>query len=227
MLGLRGRFCTDPVDYSMLSFRYVTVGPLQENCYLLTDTETQRAVLVDPGDEAERLLAALAGLELTAIWLTHAHFDHVGALAEVCERFPVPIYLHPADRPLLDGAAASAALFGLSLRQPELGTLPLEHARQLSLGPHQARCLFTPGHAPGHMAFYFADEGVLLSGDALFQGSVGRTDLPGGNTEQLLASIHREFLTLPDDTRVLPGHGPETTLGAERRSNPFLQHPAG
>lgn len=207
----------------MLSLDRFTVGPLQENTYLLTDTETREAVLVDPGDEAGRLLGALSGLELTAIWLTHAHFDHVGALAEVHAQHPVPVYLHPADRPLLDQAAASAALFGLPLRQPEVETLPLEPGQPLRVGAHEARCLYTPGHAPGHTAFYFAGSGVLLSGDALFQGSIGRTDLPGGSAETLLASLRREVLTLPDPTRVLPGHGPETTVGAERRLNPFLQ----
>ncbi len=212
----------------MLLTHCLTVGPLQENCYLLVDTETQdterqRAVLIDPGDEAERLLAALGGFELTAIWLTHAHFDHVGALAEVLEYLPVPIYLHPNDRPLLAQAASSAAFFGLSLRQPEVDTLPLKHGQRLSVGAYEARCLFTPGHAPGHVAFYFPEAATLLSGDALFKGSVGRTDLPGGDAAQLLESIHRELLTLPDDTRVLPGHGPETTVGAERRTNPFLR----
>jgi len=207
----------------MLQLQLFTVGPLQENCYLLTDTETQQAVLVDPGDEAERLLSALDGFSLASVWLTHAHFDHIGALSEVHRRFPVPVYLHENDRELFDHAAQSAAFFGLALEQPVLETLPLSQAQPLTLGAHAATCLFTPGHAPGHMAFYLPEEDVVLAGDALFQGSIGRTDLPGGDHAQLLESIRRELLTLPDETRVLPGHGPETTIGAERRSNPFLR----
>ena len=207
----------------MLEINKLTVGPLQENCYLLTDSDTHRAVLIDPGDEAERLIAALEGFELTAIWLTHAHFDHIGALAEVHRQFPVPVYLHENDRKLFDHAAESAAFFGLALEQPELETLPLTQSQTLTLGMHEATCLFTPGHAPGHMAFYLPEHNLVFAGDALFQGSVGRTDLPGGNPAQLLESIRRELLGLPDETRVLPGHGPETTIGAERRTNPFLR----
>ncbi|CAA9562096.1 MAG: MBL-fold metallo-hydrolase superfamily [uncultured Truepera sp.] len=207
----------------MLSIQALTVGPLQENCYLLTDTQTQKAVLVDPGDEAERIIAAVNGFSLTAVWLTHAHFDHVGALSAVHRHFPVPVYLHPDDRELFAHAAQSAAFFGLVLEQPDLEPTPLTHGQTLTLGEHEATCLFTPGHAPGHMAFYLPEHGFVLAGDALFQGSVGRTDLPGGDHAQLLASIRRELLTLPDETRVLPGHGPETTVGTERRANPFLR----
>lgn len=207
----------------MLHIQLFTVGPLQENCYLLTDVETRQAVLVDPGDDAERLLSALGRFDLAAVWLTHAHFDHLGALAEVHRRFPVPVYLHENDRELFDHAARSAAFFGLTLEQPVLGTVSISHGQTLTLGAHEATSLFTPGHAPGHMAFYLPEQGVVIAGDALFQGSIGRTDLPGGDHALLLASIRRELLALPDQTRVLPGHGPETTVGAERRGNPFLR----
>ncbi len=207
----------------MLDVQVFTVGPLQENCYLLTDSETHQAVLIDPGDEAARLMAALEGSEPTAIWLTHAHFDHIGALAEIHQQFPVPVYLHENDRELFGHAAESAAFFGLELKQPRLETLPLSQDQTLTLGTHQATCLFTPGHAPGHMAFYLPEQRLVFAGDALFQGSVGRTDLPGGDAAQLLESIRRELLTLPAETQVLPGHGPETTIGAERQTNPFLQ----
>lgn len=207
----------------MLNVQTLTVGPLQENCYLLTEAATRQAVLIDPGDEAARIIAALGTFDLAAVWLTHAHFDHIGALAEVHRRFPVPVYLHESDRELFARAAESAAFFGLSLEQPDLETTPLTHGQTLTLGPHEATCRFTPGHAPGHMAFYLPEHRLVFSGDALFQGSVGRTDLPGGDLAQLLASIRRELLTRPDETRVLPGHGPETTVGAERRMNPFLR----
>ena len=199
-----------------------TVGPLQENCYLLTDDETRGAVLVDPGDEAPRLIRALEGYTLEAVWLTHAHFDHVGALAELQEAFGMLTYLHPDDEPLLANAASSAARFGLQLRQPKVSYTPLGDAQGLSFGGQEVRCLFTPGHAPGHVAFYFPDGGIVLAGDALFRGSIGRTDLPGGNHTQLIESIQRELLTLPDETVVYPGHGPETTIGHEAKSNPFL-----
>ena len=203
--------------------RTLTVGPLRENCYLLADPKTRQAVLIDPGDEAERLIAALDGFELIAVWLTHAHFDHIGALAKLYRQFPVPVYLHDNDLELFTHAAESAAFFGLTLEQPTLEPLPLQPGQTLSLGSYGASCLFTPGHAPGHTAFYLPEHALVFSGDALFRGAVGRTDIPGGNHEQLLASIHRELLTLPGETRVLPGHGAETTVGAERQTNPFLR----
>lgn len=206
----------------MLSLERFTVGPLQENCYLLTDDDTKRAVLVDPGDEAPRLMRALEGLELQAIWLTHAHFDHVGALAELQKAYDVPTYLHPADEPLLAHAAASAARFGLRLRQPVVDYEPLADAQVLQLGGREARCLFTPGHAPGHISFYWPEQGIVLAGDALFQGSIGRTDLPGGDHAQLTESIRTQLLTLPEETVVYPGHGPETSIGHEAKTNPFL-----
>ena len=207
-----------------------TVGPLQENCYLLSDDETKSAVLVDPGDEAAKLIQALKGYDLQEIWLTHAHFDHVGALAELQEVYSIPTRLHPADEPLLASAASSAARFGLRLRQPNVEYEPLVDAQILSFGGHEVRCLFTPGHAPGHIAFYFPDDGsgggpdggIVIAGDALFQGSIGRTDLPGGNQAQLIQSIRSQLLTLPEETVVYPGHGPETTIGHEAKTNPFL-----
>ena len=201
-----------------------TVGPLQENCYLLADSRTKEAVLIDPGDEAARLLEALdtRGLTLRAVWLTHAHFDHVGAVADILERYPVLLYLHPADAPLLAHASASAARWGIPLKQPPADFLPLEDDQILTLGSLQAHCLFTPGHAPGHIAFYLPEEDMVIAGDALFQGSIGRTDLPGGDHARLLESIRTKLLTLPPETKVYPGHGPATTVGEEAQSNPFL-----
>ena len=198
------------------------VGVLQANAYLLV--QDGRAVVVDPGDEPGRLLAALErrAARLEAVWLTHADFDHVGGLAGLLEARRVPVYLHPGDAPLLAAAARQAAAWGLTIVQPPTDTEPLEDGTELELAGVVARCLFTPGHSPGHIAFHLPSEGLVLTGDALFRGSIGRTDRPFGDTDTLLRSIRERLLVLPDDTRALPGHGPETTIGLERRSNPFL-----
>lgn len=200
-----------------------TAGPVQTNAYVVTDGP--EAVIVDPSGDADRLLALAAesGATPKAVWLTHAHFDHVAGLADLLDRVDVPVYLGLADRVLLDAAAASAAAFGLRIRQPTVTTTALEHGAVLRVGDAAATCLATPGHAPGHMAFHFAASRRLLSGDALFRGSIGRTDLPFGDAEQLLRSIREQLLALPDATEVFPGHGDATTIGEERARNPFLQ----
>ncbi len=208
-----------------LTLKRFTVGPLQENCYLLADAASKQAVLVDPGDEAERLLRALRddGLGLAAVWLTHAHFDHIGALADLEAELEVPVYLHPADLPLYHNASQAAGLWEIPFKQPRSEPQGLADAQTLTLGDTEVHCLFTPGHAPGHSAFYVPSEHFVLAGDALFQGSIGRTDLPFGNHAQLLESVKTQLLTLPIETVVYPGHGPETTVGREKRTNPFLQ----
>lgn len=202
----------------------LTVGPLMENCYLLADERTREAVLVDPGDEAPRLLAALDedGLTLREVWLTHAHFDHVGGLAGVLEARPVPVRMHPADRPLLERAADAAARWLIEIPAPPTDTVDLADGERLRLGSLEVEVVFTPGHAPGHVAFWLEESGAVLAGDALFQGSIGRTDLPLADGPTLLRSIRERLLALPDETVVWPGHGPETTIGTERRENPFL-----
>jgi hydroxyacylglutathione hydrolase len=208
-----------------LRVRTLPLGSLETNCYLVVDDASGEAVIVDPGADAERVRAALAaaGARASAIWLTHAHFDHVGAIADLLEVDPLPVLLHPDDRRLYDHATTQAAAYGLTVRSPEAPTSPLAHGQTLSVGTHAARCLHTPGHAPGHVAFWFEDAGVVFAGDALFQGSIGRTDIAFADHDTLLRSIREQLLTLPDDTVVYPGHGPATTICAERRRNPFLR----
>ena len=198
------------------------VGALQENAYLLVDAKTGEAVFVDPGDEGERLVAAVeeSGATLKEIWLTHAHFDHVGAVAALRRAWPdVKIRLHPADEPIYAIATQSAAKWGLALEAPPPTDLPLAEGDVLTLGDHEFAVIHTPGHAPGHVTIH--GNGIALVGDCLFAGSVGRTDLPMADPRQLAASLAR-LVQLPADTKVLPGHGPATTIGHELRENPFL-----
>ena len=198
-----------------------TVGPFQENCYLIVDERTQRAVLVDPGDEGERILRAVtaSGATLEAIWLTHAHIDHVGAIAAVKRVHDVPVYLHPADLPLYDRAGWQAAQYGLPFDEPPAPDRELADGDILKVGDEQFRVLHTPGHAPGHCVF--EGTSVLLGGDLLFAGSIGRTDLPLCDPGAMAESLAR-VAALDPALRVHPGHGPATTIGRELETNPFL-----
>jgi hydroxyacylglutathione hydrolase len=208
-----------------LSITRLVVGPVEANAYVLTAGVGGPTVVIDPGADAPRIAAALSerGVEPSAIWLTHAHFDHLGAVAELRETHAVPILLHPADAPLYQGTAQQAAWFGMRVRPPGVAPVGLDDDERLTLGDHVFTVLHTPGHAPGHVAFYDEAAGVLFSGDALFRGSIGRTDLPLCDPAALDRSLRERLLTLPDATRVLPGHGEETTIGFERRTNPFLR----
>lgn len=200
----------------------LAVGPLAENAWLLTDGASGTAVLVDPGDEPERLIDALHQTHCTlqAIWLTHAHFDHVGAIAGILKELQVPVYLHPLDLPLYHIAARSAAQWGVVIDQPPPGTVDIQEGRVLSLGDTHFSVWHLPGHAPGHVAFIGA--GLCISGDVLFAGSIGRTDLPFCDPAAMQRSLQR-LATLPADTRVLCGHGDDTTIGQEILRNPFLR----
>jgi len=201
--------------------RGFSVGPLEENSWLVVDDVAREAVLVDPGDEADRLLKALddSGATLIAIWLTHAHFDHVGAVAAIKRVHDVPVYLHPLDLPLFGFAAPSAARWGLSIEQPPPPDRTLAEGDTVRVGALAFSVMHAPGHAPGHVVFH--GHGVALSGDCLFAGSIGRSDLPFCNPAHLAASLER-LAALPPDTVVHPGHGPSTTIGVELETNPFL-----
>lgn len=199
----------------------ITVGAFQENSYLLVDEESGESALIDPGAEAERLIAAVerSGTSLKAMWLTHAHIDHVGGIAGVKRRWPVPIYLHPLDATLYRHAHTQAEMYGLPFEDPPPADQELGDGDTLSLGTLRFQVSHVPGHAPGHVMIH--GHGVAFVGDCVFAGSVGRTDLPGSNGRDLTRSL--ELITALDPATVLyPGHGPATTIGEELRSNPFL-----
>ncbi|WP_457637965.1 MBL fold metallo-hydrolase [Oceanithermus sp.] len=205
-----------------MEIRSLELGPLEARAYLVW-REPARAVLLDPGAEPEKLLAWVEGfaVELEAVLLTHAHFDHVGAVAAVVEKRHLPVYLHPRALPVYRRAAASAARWGFAIPQPPEEPLVALEEGSLNLGPGFT-VLHLPGHCPGHVAFYQPEAGTVFSGDVLFAGGVGRWDIPSADREELVASINKLF-GLPDETIVYPGHGPETTLAAERETNRYVR----
>ena len=202
----------------------LTVGPFQENCYIIGDEQTGIGALVDPGDEAARIALAVeqTGLDIGQIIITHTHIDHVGAVAALADEYACPVLMHAEAEPMLQQLPTQAMMMGLRFGKVPTVDRHIEDEEVLEVGGLGLRSLYTPGHAPGHLAFYLEDEGLVLSGDALFAGSVGRTDLFGGDMDLLMRSINEKLLTLPDETRVLSGHGPETAIGEERAHNPFL-----
>ncbi len=206
----------------MLEIVQIPNGSFAQNCYLVYPAGSDEAVLVDPGEEAGRFLAEAKsrGVRITAIWLTHAHIDHILGVPAVRAATGAPIHLHPADRPLYEHAPTQARWFGLEVETLPAPDAELRHGQRLGLGTVAFEVRHVPGHSPGHVVL--VAPGAVIAGDVLFAGSIGRTDLPGGDLETLLRGIRRELLTLPDETVVYPGHGPATSIGAERASNPFL-----
>jgi hydroxyacylglutathione hydrolase len=210
-------------------------GPFQKNGYVLGCERTKAAVYIDPGDEVEQLLAFIAehGLRVSHILLTHAHVDHVSGVAEAKRRLSAPIYMHPDDQLLYDNAERMGAMFGIAVEQPP----PVDHYYDgkgpITFGDYQIAVHHTPGHAPGAVCLAVTKNGdagapALFAGDNLFSGSIGRTDLPGGDYDVLMKAITEVLFAFPDESIVYSGHGPETTIGRERRTNPFvLEYLAG
>ncbi|MBN1994792.1 MAG: MBL fold metallo-hydrolase [Anaerolineae bacterium] len=203
--------------------KQLPVGPVQANCYIVGCEETGEGVVIDPGDEADLILAEIKESDLTIKYIlnTHAHFDHIVANGPLVEATGAPLALHPLDLPLLR-ENGGAGFFGLQVPPGPEPDLALAEGDTLVFGRHMLEVLFTPGHSPGHVSFYEAKEGVLFDGDVLFAGGIGRADLPGGSYETLMASINEKLMVLPDETIVCSGHGPVTTIGQERATNPWL-----
>ena len=197
-------------------------GQLSQNCYLVADGRTREAVIIDPGEEPAMFLAELdtRAWTLRAIWLTHAHVDHILGVGDVKRATGVPIHLHPRDRTIYDALPQFGSWIGREVAPPPPPDVDLAPGDRLRVGGFEFEVRFTPGHSPGSVSF--AGHGMVFGGDVLFNGSVGRTDLPGGDFATLMASIHSQLLSLPDSTVVHSGHGPDTTIGVERLTNPFL-----
>jgi len=209
----------------MLEIVTLTLGPVTTNAYLIANSDTGEAAVIDPAWDGQSIAAEAKrrNWQIGQLWITHAHFDHIGGagdLAHILETPPI-IGLHPDDRPLWDNQGG-AALFGFILPASPAPTLNLAHKMELRLGDIPFQVLHTPGHTPGHCAFYCAQATVCFCGDLIFQHSVGRTDLPGGDWDVLVTSIRTQIFSLPDETRLLSGHGPETTVGLEKSGNPFV-----
>jgi glyoxylase-like metal-dependent hydrolase (beta-lactamase superfamily II) len=206
-----------------LIIKKLEVGPIMANCFILGCEDTREAVVIDPGDDADQILMILAREKLTVKYLinTHGHFDHVGANRRMKEVTGAKLAIHPDDVPMLSELSRSAASFGLSAENSPEPDLLLHDKDTVRFGNITLTVIHTPGHSRGGIALY--TPGHLFAGDTLFAGSIGRTDLPGGDYDTLIASIKQKLLVLPDDTVVYTGHGPETTIADEKRMNPFLR----
>jgi hydroxyacylglutathione hydrolase len=201
------------------------VGPLQCNCSVIGDEQTHEAMVIDPGDQIEDILAILKAEKLTLkqIVVTHAHIDHVGGAMKLKAATGAPILMNQNDQALLKMLDMQAAWVGMKPPGPVKIDEAVDAGRVLKIGDIGASVIHTPGHTEGSICLYFPEQKTLVAGDTLFAGSIGRTDLPGGSFEKIMRSLHNQLMALPDETQVVPGHGPVTTIGEERETNPFLQ----
>jgi hydroxyacylglutathione hydrolase len=210
----------------MLKYQTIPVTPFQQNCSIVWDDATMRGAIIDPGGDIDTLLAEAArlGVTLEQIWLTHAHIDHAGGSAELAERLGLPITgPHPADQFWIDAISQQAMMFGFPDARPFVPTRWLQDGDSVELAGHVLHVRHCPGHTPGHVVFHSPEMNRAFVGDVLFAGSIGRTDFPQGNHQQLLASIRERLWPMGDETVFIPGHGPESTFGRERRTNPFVR----
>lgn len=214
----------------MLKYRVIPVTPFQQNATLFWCDQTQQAAVIDPGGDLPKILAAVAeeGVTLTRIFLTHGHIDHVGGTAELAEKMQLPIEgPHPDDQFWIDGLSQQSSMFGFPPVKTFTPSRWLHQGDQVQLGDEVLDILHCPGHTPGHVVFYHAASGIAQVGDVLFNGSIGRTDFPKGNHADLIHSIRQKLFPLGDDVRFIPGHGPMSTFGEERRNNPFVSDHRG
>jgi len=212
----------------MLHYHTIPVTPFQQNCSLLWCDQTQAAAVIDPGGDLDEVLAEAQrlGLKLEQIWLTHAHIDHAGAAGELAQQLGLPIIgPHPGDQFWIDALAQQSQMFGFPQARPFTPTRWLHDGDTVTLGRSSVQVRHCPGHTPGHVVFYSPEIGRAFVGDVLFAGSIGRTDFPQGDHEQLLASIRERLWPMGDATVFIPGHGPESSFGRERRSNPYVRDP--